>query len=470
MQIFLQLLTLDPAWIRTGLRVVHLGGLVLGVGSATLLDLIIARFILMRGISPEHVYIIDFSSKIVTIGLALLWISGIGFLIHYGFYEPAKLENPKVWAKIAIVGILSINGLLVHYFLLPRIREQVGKRLLEGLSPFDCSLVLLAGTVSVISWYVPLILGAIPQLNFVVPAEVILSGYALLVIGVNVIIQVAIAFFLRGHPTSVISTPGTLSSRSKTNLLRGSLALALGSICFSLFMTKTTDHGTAVAEPATRSLGVELKMASASMPAVSALPKEAASATTKDITTDLAAWRVSTDAVNSRPEAERSDVDVSRSPAIAAAAPTAAAPQSEGHVVERAVLVGSSHVPEQSTAGHAGSADSFASLPKETPKVQQPPQMKNGFVGRWAADARACEASPEAGNDLRTFIDERGARAGESSCAFKQKKQIASAEWEMKALCTDTSERWESTVRLSLSKNKLKWSGQRGTQIYVKCS
>lgn len=469
MQIFLQLLTLDPAWIRTGLRVIHLGGLVLGVGSATLLDLIIARFILMRGISPEHVYIIDFSSKIVSIGLALLWISGIGFLIHYGFYEPAKLENPKIWAKIAIVGVLSVNGLLVHYFLLPRIREQVGKRLLEGLSPFDCSLVLMAGTVSVISWYVPLILGAIPQLNFVVPAEVILSGYALLVVAVNVIIQIAIAFFLRGHSKSVISAPGALSSRSKTNLLRGSLALALGSICFSLFMTKAADHGTAVAEPATRSVGAELKMASASMPSVSAPPRETTSATSRDTTTDLAAWRVGHDAGNSRPESERTDVDVTRSVAITAPAPIAAAPQSGGHVVERAILVHSSNPPEQAATGHAGGADSFASLPKEAPRVAPPPS-KSGFVGRWAADARACEARPEAGSDLRTTIDERGARAGESSCSFKQKKQIASAEWEMKALCTDTSERWESTVRLSLSKNKLKWSGQRGTQVYVKCS
>ena len=162
---FFQPLSSDPAWIKTGLRVVHFCGLVLGVGAATLLDLIIARFILMRGISYEHVYVVDFSSKIVTIGLVLLWISGIGFLVHYGVFDPAKLQNPKIWAKIAIVAVLSINGLLVHYFVLPRIRNQVGKRLLDGLSQFDCSLVLLAGTVSAISWYVPLILGAIPNLT-----------------------------------------------------------------------------------------------------------------------------------------------------------------------------------------------------------------------------------------------------------------------------------------------------------------
>ena len=51
MQSLLHLLSSDPAWIRTGFRVVHFCGLVLGVGAATLLELIIARFVLMRGIS-----------------------------------------------------------------------------------------------------------------------------------------------------------------------------------------------------------------------------------------------------------------------------------------------------------------------------------------------------------------------------------------------------------------------------------
>lgn len=85
------------AWIRTALRLIHSGGLVLGVGAATLLDLIIARFVLMRDISKEHVHVIEFSSKVVTVGLGLLWISGIGFLIHYGFFESVKLQNPKMW-------------------------------------------------------------------------------------------------------------------------------------------------------------------------------------------------------------------------------------------------------------------------------------------------------------------------------------------------------------------------------------
>lgn len=445
----LELVMFDPTWIRTGLRVIHLCGLVLGVGSATLLDLIIARFVLMRGITHEHVYIVDFSSKVVAIGLGLLWLSGIGFLFHYGIFEPTKLQNPKIWAKIAIVAVLTINGFLVHHFVLPRLRSQVGKRLLDGLSPFDCSLVFLAGTVSVISWYVPMMLGAIPQLNFVVPAEVILSCYALLIVAVNTVMQVAIAVLLRRYSAPARSGQSMLSHRSKTNLLRGSLALALGSICFSLFMTKATDYGVVLVEPKTaNSVASDLKVASA--------VKEGALA--------FALSRASIDAGAPRAVEEQQHAG---SPADG---PLTSEGQSEGQAVQRAVLVRSGNIPEQALLHRAGRSESFASLPKATAQAHPPPQLKSGFVGAWASDARACESRQGTGSEPRTIISERGARAGANSCAFKQKRQIADAEWEMKALCEDGSARWESTVRLSLSKNKLKWSGQRGTQVYVKCT
>src|SRR5258705_5471553 len=203
---------LDPAaWIKTGLRLVHFGALVLVLGAATLLDLVIARFVLMRSVSREHVQVIDFSSKIVTIGLGLLWFSGIGFLIHYGLFDPSKLWNPKIWAKITIVVVLSINGVIVHHFVLPHIRAQIGSRLLEGLSYSRCSLLLLAGAVSAISWYVPLLLGAVPQLNFVVPAGVILGGYALMLIAAAAAIRGAI--FVLFERSALI-----ISDRARTNL------------------------------------------------------------------------------------------------------------------------------------------------------------------------------------------------------------------------------------------------------------
>jgi hypothetical protein len=179
-------------WIRTALRLVHFAGIILGVGAATLLDLIILRFALIKRIIQTDIRIIVFSSKIIAIGLALLWFSGIGFLIYYSLFDPSKLDNPKLIAKIIIVATLTLNALLVHFFVLPQINIQIGQYLLQGLSAFHRFLLVLIGSISAISWYVPLILGIVPQFNNVVPAEIILAAYATLVLSVNAVIGIAI--------------------------------------------------------------------------------------------------------------------------------------------------------------------------------------------------------------------------------------------------------------------------------------
>lgn len=163
--------------IKTGLVIAHLIGLALGVGGATLMDLILVRFVVRGTIAREHADILHFSSFLVGGGLLLLWVSGIGFLTHYYFYNPQALGNPKVMAKIAIVGILTVNGTLIHQHVLPVIERNVGRRLFDGVTARQKSWMLAAGAVSATSWYVPLALGALREFNFVVPAADILLVY-----------------------------------------------------------------------------------------------------------------------------------------------------------------------------------------------------------------------------------------------------------------------------------------------------
>lgn len=179
-------------WLRSGLRLVHFAGIVLGAGAATILDLIIFRFVLLRRIEETYINIIDFTSRVITFGLILLWASGLGFLIYYLFCDPEKIDNPKLWAKIIIVSTLTLNALLVHAFVLPQVEIQIGQHLFDGLSRMYRFLLILIGTISAISWYVPLVLGIVPQFNNTIPSEVILTGYSVLVISVNIIIQIAL--------------------------------------------------------------------------------------------------------------------------------------------------------------------------------------------------------------------------------------------------------------------------------------
>ncbi len=193
--------------LKTGLRVTHFVGLVLGLGAATSLDLIILRFLAKGTVSSDHYHTVEFASKVVSAGLLLLWISGFGFLLHYGLFDPAKLGNQKIWAKMAIVAVLTLNGVFIHRSVLPILRRNIGRNLFDGLTSMQRGLLLASGVVSATSWYVPLLLGSVPQLNFVVPAWIILSVYAaLLSVGIGVtqgIAQIVIP------PTAQVPFAGT---------------------------------------------------------------------------------------------------------------------------------------------------------------------------------------------------------------------------------------------------------------------
>jgi hypothetical protein len=163
--------------LKTSLIILHLIGLAIGVGAATLLDLIIMRFMVLGRISRDHVKVVHLAAHMVTGGLALLWITGIAFLSYYYYFAPDSLANPKVHAKIAIVLVLTLNGLLVHKYILPTIANKEGRHLFDEVSVKQQTFMLACGTISAVSWYVPIVLGATREWNFAMPASTILLGY-----------------------------------------------------------------------------------------------------------------------------------------------------------------------------------------------------------------------------------------------------------------------------------------------------
>jgi hypothetical protein len=163
---------------KTGILIVHLVGLAIGIGAATVLDLLIVRCLIKRHVSQELAGLVESATVVVAVGLSLVWLSGIGFLLNYYFYNPVGLANPKVWAKVSIVAVLTLNGVFVHKAILPLIKRNVGRALFDGVSPAMKGVFLASGAVSATSWYVPLVLGALPEINFVVSVQTILAIYA----------------------------------------------------------------------------------------------------------------------------------------------------------------------------------------------------------------------------------------------------------------------------------------------------
>ena len=124
-----ELLAASAASLKAVLLFVHLIGLALGLGAATLLDLLVARMLVTGKVAPSQPGFVHFTSAIVTAGLALLWLSGLGLLAYYSAFDLAALQNPKVWAKVAIVAVLTLNGLFIHAQVLPLITRQAGRGL-----------------------------------------------------------------------------------------------------------------------------------------------------------------------------------------------------------------------------------------------------------------------------------------------------------------------------------------------------
>ena len=164
-----------PVRVLTLLVGLHLIGLSFGLGGATMLDFWILRWMRWGSLPPEIARIFLFVSKVVTVGLGLLWLSGLGFLAVYAVESPEKLANPKLWAKLVVVLALTVNGLLIHAVVLPGVLRDIGRPMLDGVSGVRTGIFLVSGAVSGVSWYAAFALGLMREINGVIPTGLLLS-------------------------------------------------------------------------------------------------------------------------------------------------------------------------------------------------------------------------------------------------------------------------------------------------------
>lgn len=171
----------------------HLSGLAFGVGGAWILDLYILRKMYKSPVSKENIQIIKFVSKVVLIGLAMLWVSGLAFLVFYSVMQPELLLNHKIWAKLAIVIVLSANGYYLHKFVIPLIVNNHGKILIRVLSLRQINSLTFIGCISFVSWPLVMFLGTFKSINFSFSFLEIVSFYLFVLIS-----ALATSFVLKG--------------------------------------------------------------------------------------------------------------------------------------------------------------------------------------------------------------------------------------------------------------------------------
>lgn len=149
---------------QTFFVILHLFGVAIGAGGAYLSDMMFFSSVKDKIISHTEMRFLTIGSRAVWIGLALLVLSGTGlFLSDMQGY----MQSAKFLAKMSIVGIIILNGIIFHMSHLPRMKRHTGHHF-PSSDEFVRHRPLLAasGAVSIVSWTSAIILGGLRSVPY----------------------------------------------------------------------------------------------------------------------------------------------------------------------------------------------------------------------------------------------------------------------------------------------------------------
>ncbi|MCF7831372.1 MAG: hypothetical protein K9M36_00585 [Candidatus Pacebacteria bacterium] len=153
----------------------HLLGVAFGVGGAYLGDGMFFLSMKDKQISQTEFRFMKFAGTFVWFGLALFLISGI---LLTSMDPERYFASSKYLAKMVVVAVIIINGIIFHAVHLKRIKRCIGIYLPSSKEFQSFSLgMYISGAVSVVSWTFALVLGAFRSIPY--EPVIILGVYAL---------------------------------------------------------------------------------------------------------------------------------------------------------------------------------------------------------------------------------------------------------------------------------------------------
>jgi uncharacterized membrane protein len=154
------------ALYRTPILVVHgLAGAV-AVGATVVTDSLFFRFLKDYKITQKEKEIMDGISSIIWVALGVLILTGFGiFIPQSAFY----LASAKFMAKVSIVAVIFLNGILLNLYLSPNLIRIVfyeKDRIATPSVRVARRIAYASGVVSIISWCVVFVLGSLKSIYF----------------------------------------------------------------------------------------------------------------------------------------------------------------------------------------------------------------------------------------------------------------------------------------------------------------
>jgi len=166
------------------LSIAHLIGFAFGLGGATLSDVLFFKSLRSRKFSSDSLNSLGTASQLIWTGLTILIASGIArfALVYFEQGSLPFLTVPRWQAKLTLVAIVAINGLVFKFLILPFLRSTADQPV--SLTAWDSRIwqLALTGSISVSSWYGILIISSLAWgLNYLyfmgIYAAAVIAGF-----------------------------------------------------------------------------------------------------------------------------------------------------------------------------------------------------------------------------------------------------------------------------------------------------
>lgn len=166
------------------ITIIHVLGVVIGMGAALMSDFLFSFFSHNKKLSHSETYILRLLGNIVWVGLLITTISGFGiFLTDIEAYQ----ISTKFLVKMSILAILLLNGYILHRYI-SKSMIKIGFLSLDKFTRLR-KISFACGSISLISWVSVLALGVLNSVTF--PYKTLMGMY-FIVISIGIIVSITI--------------------------------------------------------------------------------------------------------------------------------------------------------------------------------------------------------------------------------------------------------------------------------------
>ena len=148
--------------------ILHLIGVVFGAGSALVSDALFFGAIRDHHIEKTELNLLKTTGRLVWIGIGILLVTGFAMLVMSNF---AFLYDAAFQVKMIVVGIIIVNGILLHKIHIPFLStiskaENIDNDMNRNFDHWKSfKLMFVSGSVSAVSWLTVIILGSMRTLD-----------------------------------------------------------------------------------------------------------------------------------------------------------------------------------------------------------------------------------------------------------------------------------------------------------------